>query len=154
MYRVIGVGRGGDARVSLLMLLVLILHTCLMLRKNVVVGRCQRTLNMCTLGVHGTRVVFDTFSCSRTCTCLAYECVSADITRKRLLECNAFSHFFKDKGGSTSVVITDGAPVYPRFGSCNYTGYTGYTGYTDHTGASPARAALTSATSVNQRKPA
>ena len=36
-------------------------------------------------------------------------------SRKRLLECNAFSDISsKTKGGSTSVVITDGAPVYPR----------------------------------------
>ena len=54
-----------------------------MLRKNIVFGRCQRSLNMCTPAVHGIRVVFDTFSCSRTCTCLAHgcACVSADVTR-------------------------------------------------------------------------
>ena len=71
-----------DAHVSLLMLLVLILHTCLMLRKNIVFGRCQRSYNMCTLGVHGI-VVFDTFSCSRTCTSWVHgcACVSADVTR-------------------------------------------------------------------------
>ena len=77
------VWRHTDANVSLLMLLVLILHACLMLRKNIVFGRCQRSLNMCTPAVHGIRVVFDTFSCSRICTCLAHgcECVSADVTR-------------------------------------------------------------------------
>ena len=38
---------------------------------------------MCTLGVLGIRVVFDTFSCSRTCTSWAHgcACVSADVTR-------------------------------------------------------------------------
>ena len=38
---------------------------------------------MCTLGVQGIRVVFDTFSCSRTCTSWVHgcACVSADVTR-------------------------------------------------------------------------
>ena len=105
---------------SLLMLLVLILHTCLMLRKNIVFGRCQRSLNMCTPAVHGIRVVFDTFSCSRTCTCLAHgcACVSADVTRLDLAHMfdatqehrlREMSTFFEKNRDGTSVEVHTGS---------------------------------------------
>ena len=59
------------------------LHTCLMLCKYIVFGRCQRSLNVCTPAVYGIRVVFDTFLCSRTGTCVAHGCAcfSGDVTR-------------------------------------------------------------------------
>ena len=47
-----------DAHVSLVMSLVLFLHTCLMLRKNIVFRRCQRSLNVCTPAVYGIRLFF------------------------------------------------------------------------------------------------
>ena len=77
MYRVIGVGWGGDVLHSMH------LHTCLMLCKYIVFGRCQRSLNVCTPAVYGIRVVFDTFLCSRTGTCVAHGCAcfSGDVTR-------------------------------------------------------------------------
>ena len=72
-----------DVKVSLVILLVLILHTCLMLRKNIVIRRCQRSLNMFTPAVYRIRVVFDTFACSHTCTWVVHACesFSGDLTR-------------------------------------------------------------------------
>ena len=91
------------------------LRTCLMLRKNIVFGRCQRSLNMCTPAVHGIRVVFDTFSCSRTCTCLAHgcACVSADVTRLDL------AHMF-DATQEHRLREMSTFQWQQRFGSCTW----------------------------------
>ena len=59
------------------------LHTCLMLSKYIVFRRCQRSLNVCTSAVYGIRPFFDTFSCSRACTCVVFRCAcfSGDVAR-------------------------------------------------------------------------
>ena len=59
------------------------LHTCFMLSKYMVFRRCQRSLNVCTSAVYGIRPFFDTFSCSRACTCVVFRCAcfSGDVAR-------------------------------------------------------------------------